>query len=348
MALVTLGELAEVLGPGALETWSPLTGNPSLTVDLDAGRWGRDGRAAVLGQLPCLTIGIATDPDLPDDLLDGFDVLVTSADDPPGRRWVHAADPAGEAERLAAKAADQPLATAALVALLRLTERLPVWEGVAAESSTYSMLLGSRAFFAWRDATPRRPAPEPDPLGAVITSRDGPVLAVTLNRPAARNAVDTALRDGLVDALALAEADDSIERVVLTGRGPSFSAGGDLNEFGTVGDPALANAVRLTRHPGLAVARCADRVEARLHGAAMGSGIEIPAFAERVVADPATLFGLPELGMGLVPGAGGTWSVTARIGRHRANWLVVAGERIDAATALAWGLVDDVEPVLPG
>lgn len=346
MEVVPLDALPDLLQPGAVETWSPLTGRPILIVDLDAGRSGRVASSG-LAQLPCVKVGIADDPDLPADLLAGFDVLLARSQEPP-RGWVHASSPLDEAARLEQKVAAQPLGSAALVTLLRLTERLPTWEGVAAESSTYSMLLGSRAFFDWRAATPIRPSPEPDPLGAVLVARDGGVLSVVLNRPTARNAVDMALRDGLVDALLLAEIDSTIERVVLAGRGPSFSAGGDLNEFGTVGDPALANAVRLTRHPGLAVARCADRVEARIHGAAMGSGIEIPAFAHRVVADPGAYFGLPEHGMGLIPGAGGTASVTARIGRHRTNWLVLSGDRIDAATALDWGLVDDVEPVLPG
>jgi hypothetical protein len=345
--VVSLGDLAGVLTPGAIETWSPLTGRPSLVVDLDAGRRSRIGATRMLAELPCVKIGIAADPDLPRELMAAFDILVTSEEDTP-HGWVRAAVPLDEAGRLVEKATAQPLGTAALVALLRLTERLPVWEGVAAESSTYAMLLGSRAFLEWRAATPRRPAPEPDPLGAVLVARDGGVLSVVLNRPAARNAVDSDLRDGLVGALALVESDDTIERVVLTGRGPSFSAGGDLNEFGTVGDPAVANAVRLTRHPGLAVARSAERIEVRIHGAAMGSGIEIPAFARRIVADPASVFGLPELGMGLIPGAGGTWSVTARIGRHRTNWFVLSGDRIEAATARSWGLVDDLEPVLPG
>jgi hypothetical protein len=345
MDVVRLDDLRALLQPGAVETWSPLTGRPVLTVDLDAGRMGQGVELAMLAELPCVTIGLAGDPDLSDELVAAFDVLVTSAAGPP-TAWVHAPDPAAEAARLAVMVGRQPLGSAALVALLRLTERLPTWEGVAAESSTYSMLLGSRAFLDWRAATPLRPVSEPDPLGSVLVARHGSVLSMVLNRPAARNAVDMALRDELVDAFLLVESDPTIERVVLSGRGPSFSAGGDLNEFGTVGDPALANAVRLTRHPGLAVARCADRVEVRIHGAAIGSGIEIPAFAHRIVADPDAVFGLPEHGMGLIPGAGGTWSVTARIGRHRTNWLVLSGDRIDAATALAWGLVDDVEPVL--
>lgn len=350
--MVGLDELVSLLVSGAVEEWSPLNDRPVLVVDLDAGRWAPDhGRAARLAELPCVTIGLTTDPDLPADLVDGLDVVLTGPEHVGVRgrgAWVAVDDPSAEAARLGERVSAQPLASAALVALLRLTERLPLWEAVAAEAATYSMLLGSRAFFAWREATPRRPPPPSEPEGAVVISRHDDVLTVALNRPAARNAVDSAVRDGLVDAMALVADDPTIERVVLVGRGPSFSAGGDLNEFGTVGDPALANVVRLTRHPGMAVARVAARVEARMHGIAMGSGIEIPAFAGRVVADPGAAFGLPELGMGLVPGAGGCASVTARIGRHRTNWLVMSGERISADRALDWGLVDEVEPVAPG
>jgi enoyl-CoA hydratase/carnithine racemase len=74
----------------------------------------------------------------------------------------------------------------------------------------------------------------------------------------------------------------------------------------------------------------------------MGSGIELPAFAHHVAAAPGTRIGLPELRLGLVPGAGGTWSMTQRIGRHRVALLGLSCATIDAATALDWGLVDEV------
>ena len=71
--------------------------------------------------------------------------------------------------------------------------------------------------------------------------------------------------------------------------------------------------------------------------------MELPAFAGHVVADPATTFALPEVSLGLVPGAGGTVSLPARIGRHRTALLALLGHPIDVPTALAWGLVDGVE-----
>jgi enoyl-CoA hydratase/carnithine racemase len=236
----------------------------------------------------------------------------------------------------------QPLVSLAAVALLRGSERLDVWAGLAAESATYAALLGSAPFRAWRAARPPRPvSPATEP--AVLVHRHDRCLRVVLNRPQLHNAVDTAVRDALVEALGLAAADPTIEVVELSGAGPSFSSGGDLEEFGTVGDPALAHAVRLTRHPARWMYVCADRIVVRAHGAVLGAGIELASFAGRVVATADAFFGLPEVGMGLVPGAGGTVGIPRRIGRARTAWMTVTGARVDAATARAWGLIDAVE-----
>ena len=79
----------------------------------------------------------------------------------------------------------------------------------------------------------------------------------------------------------------------------------------------------------------------------MGAGIELPSFAGRVVAEPSAWFKLPELAMGLIPGAGGTVSLPHRIGRRRTAYLALSGMRLDATTACAWGLVDEVAPSRP-
>jgi enoyl-CoA hydratase/carnithine racemase len=86
----------------------------------------------------------------------------------------------------------------------------------------------------------------------------------------------------------------------------------------------------------------ADRVVVHLHGDVAGSGIELAAFAGRVVAARSTRISLPEVGLGLIPGAGGTVSLPRRIGRHRTLRLALGEASIDADTALAWGLVDEV------
>jgi len=263
-----------------------------------------------------------------------FDVCVTDEPDPPAP-WVN-----GTVDAVGAAVRAHPLAALALVSLLRQPPA-GVWPGLTAESATYAALLGSAEFSAWRAA--RGPIRVIDD-DAVRVWRDGDALSITLDRPAVHNAFNRSMRDGLVEALRVAAADPGIRRVLWRGAGPSFSSGGDLDEFGAVGDPATAHAVRLTRHPGWWVHAVRDRIDVVVHGACMGAGIELPAFAARVVARPDARFALPEVGMGLIPGAGGTVSVPARVGRQRAGWLALTGAVIDAPTALAWGLVDALSP----
>jgi enoyl-CoA hydratase/carnithine racemase len=176
----------------------------------------------------------------------------------------------------------------------------------------------------------------------VLTKREGARLELVLNRPARRNALSVEMRDALGEALRLATSDATIAEIVLRGNGPAFSAGGDLDEFGTFPDPTTAHAVRAIRNPARALAACADRVRVELHGACVGAGIELAAFAWRVVAGPDAFFQLPEVAMGLVPGAGGTVSIPRRIGRQRTAYLCLSAVRLDAETALSWGLVDEI------
>jgi enoyl-CoA hydratase/carnithine racemase len=121
-----------------------------------------------------------------------------------------------------------------------------------------------------------------------------------------------------------------------------FCSGGDLDEFGTVADPATGHLVRVTRSVGRAVHEVAARTTVHVHGPNAGSGVELAAFAGTVVAAPDATFVLPEVGLGLVPGAGGTVSLPRRIGRHRTAWLALTGATIDAELAQRWGLVDEL------
>ena len=173
-------------------------------------------------------------------------------------------------------------------------------------------------------------------------SRDGGRLSIVLNDPARRNAFSAPLREALLDALLVGEADETIESVELSGAGPAFCSGGDLDEFGTADDLVAAYLVRLSRAPWRVIDRIAAKVTVMAHGACVGAGTEMAAYAGRVVAAPDAFFALPEVRMGLVPGAGGSVSVPRRIGRWRAAWLMLTGDRLPAATALRWGLVDEV------
>jgi len=248
----------------------------------------------------------------------------------------------GEADVVLAAVEAHPVAATALALLLRGGERRSIEEGLVAESTTYSALQAGPEHLGWLATRPTRPRAA-DTAPPVRVAREGDVLRITLTRPHVRNAFNTAVRDALIDACAVAAADRTITEVVLDGDGPAFCSGGDLTEFGTVTDPAHGHLVRVARSAGRALAAIADRVTARVHGSCIGAGVELSAFAHRVLAAPDATFALPEVGMGLVPGAGGTVSVPRRIGRQRAAWLAITGTTIDATTALEWGLVDAIE-----
>ncbi len=129
-------------------------------------------------------------------------------------------------------------------------------------------------------------------------------------------------------------------RFALRGNGPSFCSGGDLNEFGTSDDLPRAHLIRAARAPGVLLHNLASRASAQVHGARIGAGIELPAFCAHVTAHREAIFQLPEVAMGLIPGAGGTVSIPRRIGRQRTVLLAATGRALDAPTARDWGLVD--------
>jgi hypothetical protein len=236
----------------------------------------------------------------------------------------------------------QPLAATTLALLLRGVERRSIADGLVAESAAYSVLQSGPEFAAWRAAHPPRRGHDEGPR--VRTERREGTLALTLTRPERLNALDAQMRDELVDALALAAADPDIRGVEWRGEGRAFCAGGDLDEFGTRPDPATAHLVRLQRSVGRALAQLDKPIATYVHGPCMGSGIELAAFTTSVVAAADTQIALPEIGLGLVPGAGGTVSLPRRIGRLRTAWLAFSAQTIDARTAHAWGLVDRIEP----
>jgi hypothetical protein len=318
--------------------------DPLTVVDLERGPL--DERAAAAARLASnrVLVGIAsTAPSARyRPLLESLDFTLVPGRPAPGdRQLVGVPELAAARDAVSSAVAANPRAALALTRLLRVTAQLPVPDGLTAESATYSMLLAGPEFARWRSARPRRPPPGQD-QPAVTLHRAGDVLLVKLDRPDRRNAFSREMRDGLVEAFDLVLADPSIRSVRLSGAGPAFCSGGDLDEFGTAEDVTVAHLIRLERSVAARIHRCRDRVTVRLHGACVGAGLELPSFAGRVTAHPAALLRLPELSMGLIPGAGGTVGITRRIGRWRTAYLALAGLPLDAEAALSWGLIDAV------
>jgi len=248
---------------------------------------------------------------------------------------------------LQAGIARAPIAAMTLVKLSRAIESLSLESALDMESMAFATLQGGIEFADYLAKREPIPAPVVSDESPVALARSEHTLTVTLNQPVQRNAIGVRMRDALVEGLQLALADESITRVVLNGAGKCFSVGGELAEFGTCPDTSTAHLVRTLALPGRMMARLSERSEAHVHGACIGAGIELPAFAGKVLAARNSHFQLPELTFGLIPGAGGCVSISRRIGRQRFNWFALTSKRINARTALEWGLVDEIVDSLP-
>lgn len=325
-----------LIAPDASEQLSPIEGPGVMVLDLAASTsaqvdaWG-DSLLEQLPVLPCVTIAIEGDT-----TQESVRPLELACD-------VVLRDP-GELDPLLEGFAKTPIAALVLVQLLRVSASLSVSAGLIAESFAYSTLQSGGEFRDWLAARPEhRSASSRDPGPACRLDRDRTRLEVSLARPTRHNAFSREMRDAFSEAMQFALVDPSIEEIVLRGDGNSFCSGGDLDEFGSLSSPAEAHAIRTTRSPALLISRLGGRIRVDVHGACLGAGIELAAFAGRIVATEDAYFQLPEVRIGLVPGAGGTVSLPRRIGRQKTAWLGLSGCRIDAQTALEWGLVDEVQ-----
>jgi 2-oxoglutaroyl-CoA hydrolase len=166
------------------------------------------------------------------------------------------------------------------------------------------------------------------------------VLTVTLDDPAKLNRVPLAARGQLAQLFAELEGDDAVRIVILTGEGENFTAGGEIAAFMDATPEQLSRLAWNIAAP----ERCPKPVIARLRGYCLGVGLELALACDfRVAADDAQL-GLPEVGLGMIPGSGGTQRLARLVGLGRAKDVVMRRRRISAADALAWGLVSEVVP----
>lgn len=171
----------------------------------------------------------------------------------------------------------------------------------------------------------------------VNIAREGHVLVVTIQNPPV-NALSQAVRQGLADAVAQARSDAQVQAILLVGSGKAFIAGADIREFGKPAMPPSLPDV-------LVQLENSDKiVVAAIHGPALGGGLEVALSCHYRLAVSGAKLGLPEVQLGLLPGAGGTQRTPRLIGVKAALDLMLSGRHASAEEALAMGLVDQVEP----
>ncbi|WP_338533786.1 2,3-dehydroadipyl-CoA hydratase PaaF [Leclercia adecarboxylata] len=179
-------------------------------------------------------------------------------------------------------------------------------------------------------------------MSELIVTRHGRVLHLTLNRPAARNALNNALLSELAATLEAAASDSEISVCVIAGNERFFAAGADLNEMAEKDLAATLNDIR----PQLwaRINAFNKPLIAAVNGYALGAGCELALLCDLVIAGENARFGLPEITLGIMPGAGGTQRLIRSVGKSLACKMVLTGESITARQALAAGLVSDVYP----
>ena len=180
-------------------------------------------------------------------------------------------------------------------------------------------------------------------MAEVLTSRDGAVLTITLNRPDVFNAFNRALHDALLAALQEA-ADPEVRAVVITGAGRGFCSGQDLKEFQEIpANGGIRARLEETYHPNIRAIRSLEKpVIAAVNGACAGAGLSLACACDVRVASSAASFVPGFIGIGLVPDSGGSWFVHRLLGFARAFEWMVSNRKLSADEALAWGLVSEL------
>ncbi|EAW32215.1 fatty oxidation complex, alpha subunit [marine gamma proteobacterium HTCC2143] len=173
-----------------------------------------------------------------------------------------------------------------------------------------------------------------------LTVEDGVAILTVDNPPV--NALSSGVRAGLSDGVAQAAADDNVTAIVLICAGRTFIAGADITEFGgKATGPSLHEALE-------AMENCSKPIVAAIHGTVLGGGLETALVCHYRVSDAKARFGLPEVKLGLLPGAGGTQRLPRVVGVEKALQMVTSGDQIGADEALASGLISEIVTDLRG
>jgi len=181
-----------------------------------------------------------------------------------------------------------------------------------------------------------------DTDATVKLRQQGHVAYLTLNRPDALNAINTAMAKRLFALLEECAKDRSVWLAVITGEGRSFCSGADLKERATFDTTAWQHQRELFRAMFTALRQLPQPAIAAVRGYALGGGTEIALLCDLTVAADDAIFGLPEATLGIIPGGNGVISLTRAIGPRRAKELLFSGRRLAASEALELGLVHEV------
>ena len=178
----------------------------------------------------------------------------------------------------------------------------------------------------------------------IVLERDERVVTLTFDRPDVLNAYDRAMRDAVFGALEWLHAEPEVSVLVVRGNGRAFSTGGDLSEFGTAPSPVRAREIRRQRDVWRLWSTLPCVSIAAVHGHAVGGGLEMALLCDLIVCAHDARFALPETGLGLVPGVGGTQTLPRAIGAGRAAEVLLAGAARDGRTAARIGLAQRSVP----
>ena len=178
-------------------------------------------------------------------------------------------------------------------------------------------------------------------MSLLTIGRDGAVALITLDRDEKLNAISTAMERELSEALVSDHVRTS-RAVVIAGAGRAFSAGADITEFADRDPEAILRYYRETGNVYEELAALPQPTVASIHGYCLGGGLELALAADFRIADQSAVLGFPEVGIGILPSSGGTVRATRLVGPARARELILLGERIGAADALAVGLLTEV------
>ena len=177
-------------------------------------------------------------------------------------------------------------------------------------------------------------------MKSVITTIEDSLATIAINRPNACNALTPEIIAGIHESIQSFGKSEDVRAIAIHGRGGAFSAGCDVVSLYTMGEGEVSTFMDMGRSCLEAIEQCPKPVISAVDGCCLGGGFEIMLACDLVLATNNAFFGFPETKLGLIPGFGGTQRATNRLGVARAKELIMTGRRIDAQTALSWGLIN--------